>query len=162
MSDQDLRERLYAAYKHRAVLYYLIYDELRSEVGADRAAEILKRAIRRRGEQTGRKYAEYGPDDFDGLRDAFLKNMPDEGRMFSPDVTRCDAEGLDIVLTTCPLKDAWQEEGLSDDEVATMCDIAAAIDHGTFTGAGFTFSADTWKSEHRGCCHLHIRAGEKT
>ena len=162
MSEQELRDQLYASFKHRALLYFCIFDELRRELGEERAAEILSRAIRRRGEVVGQAFAEYGPSDLAGLRDAFLANIPDDGRMFSANVTRCDAERLDMTLETCPLRDAWQESGLSDQDVATMCRIAAAIDVGTFEGAGFSFAAETWQPDCGGCCHLHIRPGPPT
>lgn len=159
MTIEQLREQLYASYKNRALLYYLIYDELCGEVGKERAAAILTRAIRRRGEQLGQKYAAYGPADLEGLKQAFLANMADDGRMFSPQVTRSDTEGLDIHLTTCPLKEAWLEAGLAEDAVAELCAIAATVDEGMFRAAGFAFSADTWRPGRTGCCHLHLRPG---
>jgi hypothetical protein len=157
MAEQDLRAQLYAAFKHRAMLYYLIFDELRREVSEPRALEILGRAIRRRGEMIGRQFAPFAPSDLQGLRDAFLAGIPDEGRMFAPEVERCDDQQLDITFHACPLRDAWQEAGLDDSEVATLCRLAAAIDVGTFEGAGFQFSADTWQPGSPSCCHLHIR-----
>ncbi len=159
MSEQDLRDQLYASFKHRAMLYYLIFDELRQALDEPQAIAIMQRAIRRRGEVVGQRYAAFAPADLPGLRDAFLANIPDAGRMFSAKVERCDARQLDITLQSCPLKDAWQEAGLHDQDVATLCRIAAAIDEGTFEGAGFTFSADTWRPDCDGCCHLHIRPG---
>ena len=63
MSEDVLREKLYGAFKHRAHLYWLIYDELSKEVGAEKAAEVLRRAIYQRGVAVGAKYAEYGPSD---------------------------------------------------------------------------------------------------
>jgi hypothetical protein len=156
MSEQELRDQLYAAFKHRAMLYYLIFDELRRALDEPQAIAILQRAIRRRGEAVGQQYAPFAPDNLTGLRDAFLAHIPDAGRMFSAAVKRCDAGHLDITLQSCPLKDAWQEAGLSDQDVATLCRIAAAIDEGTFEGAGFVFSADTWRPNSDGCCHLHI------
>ena len=81
--------------------------------------------------------------------------------MFDPEVERSDAEALDIKFRRCPLKEAWQEAGLSDADVATMCEIAAEIDVGTFEGAGFCFRADTWTPDGDGCCHLHIRPGKR-
>ncbi|MBM4091168.1 MAG: hypothetical protein FJ276_17355 [Planctomycetes bacterium] len=159
MSEQQLREQLYAAFKHRAALYYLIFDELRRELGEQRAVAILQRAIRRRGEAIGQQFARYAPSDLGGLKDAFLAIIPDDGRMFSAKVDRCDAGGLDITLQSCPLKDAWQAAGLSDQEVATLCRIAAAIDEGTFEGAGFRFRAETWQPSRDDCCHLHIGPG---
>jgi hypothetical protein len=157
MSDETLRQQLYDSFKNRAALYWLIYDELRTELGADRAEAILKRAIYRRGQQKGGKYAAFAPRDLEGLRAAFVGGLPDEGRMFQPGVERCDAQGLDIKFHACPLKSAWQELGLPEEEVATLCRIAARIDNGTFESAGFGFSADTYQPGGDGCCHLHIR-----
>jgi predicted ArsR family transcriptional regulator len=162
MSEQELRAQLYAAFKHRARLYYLIYDELRQVLDEEQAIAILQRAIRRRGEEVGQQFAKFAPADLAGLRDAFLALIPDQGRMFAPQVERCDDLQLDMTLHSCPLKDAWQESGISEQEVATMCRIAAAIDEGTFEGAGFTFSAETWRPGCDGCCHLHIRPGGPT
>lgn len=159
MSEQALRAQLYASYKHRAMLYYLIFDELRQVLDEQQAIDIMQRAIRRRGEVLGQQFTSFAPRDLPGLCRAFLANIPDDGRMFSAQVERCDDEQLDITLRNCPLKDAWQESGLDDQDVATMCRIAAAIDGGTFEGAGFTFSADTWQKDCGGCCHLHIRPG---
>ena len=160
MSQQDPCDKLKAAYKHRAHLYWLIYDEMRQEIGPEKAAEILRRAIYKRGWAVGQKYAQYGPDDLEGLKQAFLADAPDDGTMFAPEVDRCDAGGLDIRLTSCPLKEAWEEAGLGNQEIATICQIAAQIDQGMFEAAGFTFSADTWEPGHDGCCHLHIRPGQ--
>ena len=157
--QEKLSAQLDASFKNRAVLYYLIFDELRGEVGEEKATEILKRAIYRRGRQIGGKYAQYAPDDLSGLMEAFLNNMPDDGKLFDPEVVRCDDGGLDINLRSCPLKRAWQEIGLSDEDLVTMCRIAGEIDLGTFEGAGFGFEVDTWQPGRAECCHLHIRPG---
>jgi len=161
MSQETLRRQLYDSFKNRAILYYLIFDEMRQEIGEEKAEEILGRAIYRRGAQAGKaKFAEFGPDDLAGLQKAFLDGIPDQGRMFGPEVIRSDAEGVDIKFHACPLRDAWQEAGLPDDEVAKICRIAARIVNGTFEAAGFSFAADTWEPGGEGCCYLHIRPGE--
>jgi hypothetical protein len=157
---EELRQQLYDSFKNRAILYYLIFDEMRRELGPHRAEEIMKRAIYRRGQQKGTKYAPFAPDNLRGLKQAFLGGLADDGKMFKPLVLREGDEGLDIKFQGCPLRDAWQELGLPDEEVATMCRIAARIDNGTFEGAGFEFSADTWQPGDPGCCHLHIRPGK--
>ena len=159
MSENALRKQLYASFRNRAMMYYHIFEELEGEVGAERAGEILKRAIYKRGLEVGKSLAKYAPADLSGLRDAFLGFIPDGGKMFEPEVERCDSGGLDIKFGRCPLKEAWQEAGLPGEEVARMCEIAARVDNGTFEGAGFAFSADTWKPDGDGCCHLHIRPG---
>ena len=146
-----------ASFKNRALLYYLIFDELRQDVGEERAVAVLLRAIYRRGTQIGEQFRQFAPDNLAGLRDAFLNIIPDSGRMFDPHVARCDAEGLDIQLEACPLKQAWQELGLSEADLETMCRIAGEIDKGTFEAAGFAFEPDTWQPGRSGCCHLKIR-----
>ena len=159
MSEDNLRAQLRASFKNRAILYYLIFDELRDELGEERATKLLKRAIYRRGEQVGKQFGRFAPDDFEGLKDAFLDFIPDGGRLFDPQVQRCDSEGLDVQLEACPLKEAWEELGLSEQDRVTMCRVAGEIDKGTFEAAGFRFETDTWQPGRSGCCHLHVRPG---
>jgi hypothetical protein len=162
MSEEQLRTQLYDSFKNRALIYYLIFDELRLELGEDRAEELLSRAIYRRGEQRGQeKYGQFAPDDLAGLKAAFLGGLADEGKMFQPEVVRSDAQGLDIKFRACPLRETWQQAGLPDEDVATLCRIASQIDDGTFEAAGFGFSADTWQAGGEGCCYLHIRPGKR-
>src|SRR3989304_4622891 len=124
MSEDTLRQQLYDSFKNRALIYYHIFEALRSEFGAHRAEEILGRAIYRRGAERGReRYARYAPKDLAGLQKAFLGGLADEGRMFKPEVVRSDAAALDIKFHACPLRDAWKEAGLSEEEVATLCRI---------------------------------------
>lgn len=156
MSEDQLRNELRASFKNRAILYYLIFDELRTEFGEQQAAEILKRAIYRRGEQIGQQFSRFAPDDLAGLKDAFLEIIPDSGRLFDPKVVKCDAGSLVVHLEACPLKEAWEELGLDDRDREVMCEIAGEIDKGTFEAAGFSFEPDTWHPGRRSCCHLNI------
>jgi hypothetical protein len=160
MVEQTLRDQLYGAYKNRGMMYYHIFQELRKEVGEERAADIMKRGIYNRGLEIGKKYKKFAPADLEGVKNAFLAGSADQGKMFQPEVLRCDGEGLDIQMNSCPLKEAYVEAGLSDEAIATMCDIAAVVDYGTFEGAGFLFFAHTWKPGDEGCCRLHIRRGK--
>jgi len=160
-SEERLRHDLYGAFRNRALLYHHLFDTRRKELGEARAVEVMGRAIYARGTEIGKAFARYAPDDLAGLRDAFVGFVPDDGRMFAPEVTRCDAGGLDIKLQRCPLKDAWHEAGLSEADVARLCQIAGRIDNGTFEAAGFEFSADTWRPGREGCCSLHIRPGPR-
>jgi hypothetical protein len=157
MSEAALREALYASFANRALLYFHLFDELRQELGEERATAIMKRAIYRRGLELGERYRPFAPDDLAGLKEAFLAGVPDGGAMFAPEVKRSDAEALDIKFHRCPLKEAWLEAGIAEDEVAKLCAVAATVDNGTFEGAGFAFYADTWEPGKEGCCRLHIR-----
>ena len=157
MSKDHLRNELQASFKNRAILYYLIFDELRQEFGEQQAIAVLKRAIYRRGQHVGQQFREFAPKDLTGLKNAFLDIIPDEGRLFDPHVVHCDTTSLVIHLNSCPLKDAWEELELDDHDQAVMCEIAGEIDKGTFEAAGFSFEPDTWQPGRSGCCHLHIR-----
>ena len=157
--EQRLREELYGAFKNRALLYHTIFEELRNELGEPRAAELMKRAIYRRGTEIGRHFAQHGPADVLGLANSFLAFIPDGGQMFAPEVVRADAGGVDIKFHRCPLKEAWLEAGVAEPDVAALCHIAGRIDNGTFEAAGFEFTADTWTPGGEGCCFLHLRPG---
>jgi hypothetical protein len=159
MSEETLRRQLYDSFANRAHIYHLLFEQLRAELGAQKAEEVLGRAIRRRGEQKAVRYLPFAPEDLRGLRDAFVGDLPDGGAMFAPEVVHCDEQGLDIKFHRCPLKQAWLDAGLPEDEVATLCRIAAQVDHGMFEAAGFRFSADTYQPGGEGCCYLHVRPG---
>ena len=156
---EELRQQLRDAYKNRAMIYYHIYEELSRELGPERAEQIMKRAIYRRGQERGQAFRQFAPANLAGVREAFLGHLPDEGRLFEPEVLAHDDTRLDIKFHHCPLREAWVEAGLPDDLVATLCRIAAEVDYGLFQEAGFKFSADTWQPGGEGCCCLHIRPG---
>jgi hypothetical protein len=156
MTEDNLRKQLYGSFKNRAMMYYYIFEELQKDFGEEKAVEVMKRGIYRRGLEIGRQFKKFAPADLQGLKKAFFAIVPDEGRMFDPEVLRCDADVLEIKMRRCPLKDAWLETGLSDQQTARMCDIAAVVDNGTFEGAGFKFTAITWNPGQEGCCLLKI------
>jgi hypothetical protein len=160
MSEERMRECLVNSIKARALFYHAFYNEFSAEIGPEKTREIMKRAVYKRGLEIGKRFAKFAPSDMAGLKDAFLGFIPDPKGTFNPKLESCSAAGIDIQLTTCPLKDAWQEAGLSDEEVVIMTDIAGAVDKGTFEGAGFSFEPDTWKPGRRGCCRLHIRPSQ--
>ncbi len=154
---EKLRRELYAANENRARIYYFIYDELRSEFGAEKAAELMKKAIYRRGLEIGKTFASFAPGDFEGLCEAFVGGVADEGRMFLPRVANLDADGLDVEFYNCPLKEAWRKMGLPEEECAELCDIARVVDNGTFEGAGFDFSVEALPEGEKDRCLLRIR-----
>jgi hypothetical protein len=162
MSEDSLRRHLDAQIRNRALIYATTFDALSEEVGAAKAEAIMRRAIYNRGCQVADAFKAFAPSDMAGLRDAFLKAIPDEGRAFQPEIRRCDASGLDIKFHACPLKQAWVDAGIDDARLETLCRIAGIIDNGTFEEAGFSFAAETWKPGDTGCCFLHISPGPAT
>lgn len=148
------------AMKMRARMYYHIFCELRDEFGEDQATALMKRGIVKGGHDIAVNFKKFAPGDLKGLKDAFLGSIPDNGAPFSPEVVQCDDDDLIIQFHSCPLKEAYEEMGLSDEEKEKILAIAAAIDGGLFGGAGFEFSSTTWKPGQTGCCRLHIKPGK--
>lgn len=161
MSDEiTLRQQLWASFKSRALVYLEVYRVLDEAFGEQRAAELLKKAIYRRGCEIGRQFERFGPGNLEGLKTAFIGSIPDDGKVFDPEVIACDDSKLEVQLRRCPLKEAWQEAGLPEREVARMCEIAGIVDNGTFEAAGFKIKSETWQPGRSGCCHLFIEKGD--
>ncbi|WP_051294772.1 L-2-amino-thiazoline-4-carboxylic acid hydrolase [Maridesulfovibrio bastinii] len=157
MSEAKLREELYAANENRAIIYKLIFDAMVNEFGLEKAKEVMKKGIYARGAQIAEGLKPFAPNDFKGLCDAFIGGIPDDSKMFAPTVTRCDEGGLDIEFANCPLKNAWKDMGLSDEECATLCEVAGIIDYGTFESAGFDFQMTALPEGSKEKCYLKIR-----
>lgn len=144
------------------MVYYLLFDELRKELGEQKAVQIMRRAIERRGRQVGEEFTRFAPDDLKGLCEAYLKSIPGESDFFAAEVERCDADVLELQIRRCPIKDAWIEAGVCTTDVAKLCEIVSARDCGVFEGAGFRFFSDPWTPGGDGCCHLHVRPRRKS
>jgi hypothetical protein len=76
-------------------------------------------------------------------------------------IARCDDEALEIQFHRCPLKQAWEGQGITGDELRQLCAMAGAIDGGLFDSAGFKFEGTTWQPGQTGCCHLRVVPGKK-
>lgn len=126
-----------ASFENRAVMYAYLYEELSDELGEERATELMRRAIHRRGLEVGRKYrAAARAGDLEQVGQIFCEGSPCEGSLFEPGVEGMDEERIVLRMTSCPLVDAWRAAGLEPEEIERLCFIAAAVDEGTFEGAG--------------------------
>jgi hypothetical protein len=126
-----------AAFENRALMYSALYEEFSDELGEERAAEVMKRAIYRRGLEIGRKYrAAAVAGDLDEVGDIFCSGSPCAGELFQPSVESSEEGRIVLRMDSCPLLDAWRAEGLDPEEVERLCDIASAVDEGTFAAAG--------------------------
>jgi hypothetical protein len=159
-SDRDGAERdrlareLREAFAGRALLYDAIDRELTAEIGADRAAEVLGRAIERRGrEVAAAMFADIDRTDPRAVADRFLATSPDGGTIYPTMVDRADG-AVTIAVQRCPLQDAWRAAGASPERVARLCRIAGRFDTGLFGATGVTFSAETWTPGRAGCCRI--------
>ena len=147
------------AFAMRAAAYAHTFDVLREELGEARALELSKRATRRMGADMGKAFAHLGPADLPGLKDAFLAGIIEGDALFSPEVVQADGEAMRIHFHRCPLKEAWEAQGRSPEDVRLLCEMAGAIDGGLFEGAGFKFAGTTWQIGDEGCCKLCVLPG---
>jgi len=126
-----------AAFETRAYMYAYIYEELETALGRDTAIEHMKRAIYRRGLEVGRKYrSAVEKADLIEVGSIFCTGSPCRGELFEPGIEESSEGHIVLRMTSCPLAETWKSMGLPGDEVDTLCDIAAAVDEGTFAGAG--------------------------
>ncbi len=134
---EESRAQTRAAFENRAYMYAYIYSELAAEIGREAAIEIMKRATYRRGLETGRKYAAAAEaGDLAEVGRIFVEGSPCEGALFEPAIEELEEGRLVLSMSACPLENAWRSLGLPAEEVDTLCEIAAAVDEGTFEGAG--------------------------
>jgi hypothetical protein len=118
-------------------MYAYMYEELSDELGEDRATEVMKRAIHRRGLEVSGKYrAAAHAGDLEEVGRIFCDGSPCAGELFEPAVEEEGDERIVLRMTACPLVDAWRTAGLDPEEIDHLCVIAAAVDEGTFEGAG--------------------------
>ena len=142
--------------RNRAKIYAHIYRELSKEVGEDKAAEIMKRSIHTRGKEKGVQLLErIKKPDLHELAVAFVEG---KGEMdaFGHEVVREKSDHVLLRLNRCPLVDAWKDAGLSQQEIARMCDIAYQVDFGKFEEAGFKLSFDCRIAEDGESCDLRV------
>jgi len=126
-----------AAFENRALMYAAIYDELAADIGEERAAAIMKRAIRKRGLDVGLKYREAAAaGDLEEVGRLFVEGSPAGGSLFTPGVEERGDDVIILRMTSCTHVDAWRVGGRTDEEVDLLCGIAAAVDEGTFESAG--------------------------
>ena len=122
-----LLQAIRAQLEHRAFWLYLLCDEA-GKRGLD-WKDFGSAAIRRCGLSQGADLVKKGgTDSLRGLKKTLFTKAAQW--VFEMDVKRVDDDHLDIDFHYCPLVKAWQKAGCTDDEIATLCDIAMCGDHG--------------------------------
>ena len=119
-----IREQL----EHRALWMYLLCDEA-AKKGLP-AEEFAPAAIRRCGVYQGNLLKQKGGmgNSLKGLKKT-LFTAPAR-RVFEMDVVKTTDDELFLDFHYCPLVKAWQKQGVSDEDIARLCDIAMCGDHG--------------------------------
>jgi hypothetical protein len=148
---------LESAFRNRADLYRLFYEELEERFGPAEAESVMASVVEKRGREVAAlAFSRFGPNDARAIGEAFLAVSPDGGRMYPTDVER-DDKHIAFRVKRCPLKDAWSEAGVGEERLATLCRIAGEFDRGLFEATGVRFSNVTWTAGHgNGCCHIRL------
>ena len=153
------------SFENRALVYSSLYDELVTEMGEERATHVMKRAIFNRGLDVGVKYRPAASaGDLEEVGGIFCGGSPCAGTLFTPGVEDPANEGRIVLrMTTCPLHDAWTAEGRTPEQVDRLCEIAAAVDEGTFESAGLDLTfLDRLGVPGSSACLLELRVREGT
>lgn len=126
-----------AAFANRALVYLHMYQTLAEELGPEQAIELMRRAIYEHGVEIGEKYRQAAEEgDLEEIGAIFCEGSPCDGALFEPGVEEFGTSRIVLRMTACPLVEAWREHGVPDYEIDILCGIAAAVDEGTFEGAG--------------------------
>jgi predicted ArsR family transcriptional regulator len=160
--DEDVeqaRSETRASFENRALMYAYIYEEMADELGADRATDLMKRAIHRRGLEVGRTYRPaVHAADLAEVGQIFCETSPCDGTLFEPSVEGQEEDRIVLRMDACPLLDAWRAAGLDADEIDHLCEISAAVDEGTFEAAGLDLTfLDRLGRPGSECCLLGLR-----
>jgi hypothetical protein len=143
--------------KNRAKIYVYIYRELSKEVGQEKAADILKRALYARGEEKGKQLAiKLGKPSLNHLAASFIEGKTDMDA-FGHEIVEEHADFVVLRLNKCPLMEAWQEMNLKPEEQQKMCDIAYQIDFGKFEAAGYKLVFDCRIADQCKSCDLRVK-----
>jgi L-2-amino-thiazoline-4-carboxylic acid hydrolase len=162
MDENRLRSELEDSFRNRAHLYRILLEELTARDGAAEAEAIMIAVCETRGREVAKEAfgAFCAPDaetDARKIGEAFLAASPAGGELY-PVVVERFADGIAFQVTSCPLKNAWKDAGLSDARIATLCRIAGAFDRGLFEATGIHFANRTWTpGAGEGCCHIELR-----
>ncbi len=122
-----LLQAIRAQLEHRAFWLYLLCDEAgkRGLKWTDFGPAAIKRCGLSQGADLVKKG---GTDSLKGLKKT-LFTKPAQW-VFEMDVKESTDDTLNIDFHYCPLVKAWQKAGCTDEEIATLCDIAMCGDHG--------------------------------
>lgn len=74
--------------------------------------------------------------------------------VFEMDVKKSTGDELEICFHYCPLVNAWQKCGCSDEEIAQLCDIAMCGDRGIGEAYGCELELTKTIANGDGVCHL--------
>ncbi len=156
----DTGEKVAQATRQRAAVYAHLFLVLRRELGQERAVELMSEAIRNFGaEKSKRTYSgEAQKGNLETAAREFASPDPVKQHQFAPRIVSLDPGEAVLAMSRCPLVEEWRSMGLPDRDVETLCEIAHAVDFGTWEGAlPFTLRFESTRGQGREECVLRVK-----
>jgi hypothetical protein len=124
-----------AQIEHRAAWMALMFEE--AEKAGFNMEEATRRAIKRMGNFHGGFFKDsLGDDDgFDAFKSLFFNGIAI--KTFEMDKIEISENELKVEFNYCPLLNAWQKLGISDEKCNKLCDIAMDGDRGIAETLGY-------------------------
>ncbi len=127
--EKELVDEVRKAIEHRATWMYLLLQEARKR-GLD-WDDFARPAIRATGCLGGQKRREKMCDPDSMLEFTTVFAGGTSRGVFEMEVLAADEEKYHLDFHYCPLVSAWEELGVSPEEIEQLCDIAMEGDRGT-------------------------------
>lgn len=146
-----LLQAIRAQLEHRAHWLYLLCDQAQKR-GLD-PTDFASEAITNCGLSQGADLVKKGgTDSLVGLKKT-LFNKPAQ-LVFEMKIIKSTPDQLHIDFGYCPLVKAWQKAGCTDEQIATLCDIAMCGDHGIGKQYGAVLDLPACIAKGDDCCKL--------
>ncbi|MDR1540950.1 MAG: L-2-amino-thiazoline-4-carboxylic acid hydrolase [Clostridiales bacterium] len=137
--------------EHRALWLYLLCDEARKK--GYNPEDFAPSAIRRCGIYQGGLLVEKGGSkSLRGLHKTLFTRMAQ--MVFDMEIKKSTKDQLDIDFHYCPLVNAWQKQGCSDEEIAELCDFAMCGDGGIAASYGCELELKQTIAHGAGTCQI--------
>jgi len=161
--DGFLVRNLRNFFEHRALWMYFLCDEARKK--GIKPENFAPAAIRRCGVYhgmralTGKDAAVQAAGATGGSCRLLRKKIfPSAGKgIFEMEFIRLDDDGFDVDFHYCPLVNAWQKQGCSDQEIDKLCDWAMEGDRGIAEAFGCELELKKTIARGDGVCQIRIK-----
>lgn len=145
-----------AAIEHRGKWAAGFYLEAKRQ-GID-LEPIMRAAIHKIGVESGEKEKEgFGDETVNAKMYAEYFTGKAQSDTFEKKLVSANEEEAVVTLNYCALLKAWQKMGMSDEELALMCDIAMEGDRGIAEGVGLDFELEGSLAQGCECCTLRYK-----
>ena len=156
-TDNDKINALRDAFGHRAMWLYFLVSEMR-KAGVEGWKDIAYRATFRCGCFQGEGFKELiDGEDLSAFETEFAEPNGHGRKIFEMEEVHKDSEHYYLDFHYCPLVEAWQKLGCTDEEIDVLCDIAMNGDRGIASVFDdFVFTLGRTIAQGHSCCEIRF------